>query len=675
MSKARDIADLVSAGNILADGAIATTEITGVTATSTELNYTDITTLGTVEASKVVTANSQGTIKIASDGSYSPTDNAIVLGTGSEFRLFEDSSGSNIVGSNNIDLYTDGSITLYSGVPTSIPLETMATFVGDGAVSLRYDNVTKFATTSTGIDVTGTADMDTLSIGGTAVTATAAELNILDGVTATTTELNYVDGVTSNIQTQLDSLGGNSRDFTATGAITAGDIVGLLSDGTVSSLTAESIGTLSSASSASGDISYVDTDIKNGVVAVVYRDGNNSSYPTLILGTISGTSVTWGTAQVIATDSSAYFSIALNSTASHGVVSYNNFSGTNAKIRCFSISGTTATFGTTIGVGSAGVEDAALTFVSDTEIGFYSQQESGGSAFALQRSGTTLTAGSAVDVCADDSAQNSAAMQIYDSTNGDIHLAWQNNQEKCYVSTYTVSGTTVTKVDEIQIYDAGSTATRGHLISATNTANTFISVISDYAGTDQLVGSVYTYDGTSLTLLDNYQFPDVQRSNFMTHATGLVHLGNNNFVVLGFLDGSNVISFALLELNSSNELVFRGKKLTDKVRLNDDGYRSNMGHRDSDSGKVFYVGELNAAGATGDYPSAYNFVHTDVLSGNWVGIAESTVADGATVTCTTLGGVNSNQTGLNIGEELKQLNYKVGTALSTTEVLITGADR
>lgn len=37
------------------------------------------------------------------------------------------------------------------------------------------------------------------------VTATAAELNILDGVTTTTAELNYVDGVTSDIQTQLDS--------------------------------------------------------------------------------------------------------------------------------------------------------------------------------------------------------------------------------------------------------------------------------------------------------------------------------------------------------------------------------------------------------------------------------------------------------------------------------------
>lgn len=36
------------------------------------------------------------------------------------------------------------------------------------------------------------------------ITSTTAELNLLDGVTATTAELNYVDGVTSAIQTQLD---------------------------------------------------------------------------------------------------------------------------------------------------------------------------------------------------------------------------------------------------------------------------------------------------------------------------------------------------------------------------------------------------------------------------------------------------------------------------------------
>lgn len=46
---------------------------------------------------------------------------------------------------------------------------------------------------------------DKFMIGGTAVTTTADELNILDGVTATSTELNYVDGVTSAIQTQMDT--------------------------------------------------------------------------------------------------------------------------------------------------------------------------------------------------------------------------------------------------------------------------------------------------------------------------------------------------------------------------------------------------------------------------------------------------------------------------------------
>lgn len=36
------------------------------------------------------------------------------------------------------------------------------------------------------------------------ITATASEINVLDGITASTAELNYTDGVTSNIQTQLN---------------------------------------------------------------------------------------------------------------------------------------------------------------------------------------------------------------------------------------------------------------------------------------------------------------------------------------------------------------------------------------------------------------------------------------------------------------------------------------
>lgn len=49
----------------------------------------------------------------------------------------------------------------------------------------------------------------------TDVTATASELNVLDGITATTTELNYTDGVTSNIQTQLNGKAASSHTHTS----------------------------------------------------------------------------------------------------------------------------------------------------------------------------------------------------------------------------------------------------------------------------------------------------------------------------------------------------------------------------------------------------------------------------------------------------------------------------
>lgn len=51
----------------------------------------------------------------------------------------------------------------------------------------------------------------TYSLSSFGITASAAELNKLDGCTATTTELNYVDGVTSNIQTQLNGKASSSH--------------------------------------------------------------------------------------------------------------------------------------------------------------------------------------------------------------------------------------------------------------------------------------------------------------------------------------------------------------------------------------------------------------------------------------------------------------------------------
>jgi len=68
------------------------------------------------------------------------------------------------------------------------------------------------------------------------VTATAAELNLLDGVPAglTTTEIGYLDGVTGNIQTQLDAKAGSLTDLgvtastsTLNGAVTTGKSIAM----------------------------------------------------------------------------------------------------------------------------------------------------------------------------------------------------------------------------------------------------------------------------------------------------------------------------------------------------------------------------------------------------------------------------------------------------------------
>ena len=108
-------------------------------------------------------------------------------------------------------VYTDGGITynpstnlltLGTGNLTSLQLGGVA--VTSTAAELNIlDGVTATASELNILDgVTSTAAELNILDG---VTATAAELNILDGVTATTVELNYTDGVTSNIQTQLDA--------------------------------------------------------------------------------------------------------------------------------------------------------------------------------------------------------------------------------------------------------------------------------------------------------------------------------------------------------------------------------------------------------------------------------------------------------------------------------------
>ena len=173
MGKPRDLANLVATGNILADGAVAPAELTGVTATASELNILDGVTATATELNLM-------------DG---------VTATTAEL--------------NHVDGVTSN---VQTQMDTKAPV-ARPTFTG----------------TVTGPTINAST---ALQIGGVAVTATAAELNIMDGVTATATELNIMDGVTSTA-TELNILDGvtattaelNYNDITTLGTSQASKVV------------------------------------------------------------------------------------------------------------------------------------------------------------------------------------------------------------------------------------------------------------------------------------------------------------------------------------------------------------------------------------------------------------------------------------------------------------------
>ena len=88
----------------------------------------------------------------------------------------------------------------------------------------------------------------TYSLSSFGVTATAAELNRLDGITATTAELNYTDGVTSNIQTQLNGKAASSHTHPVSQVTGLTASRALISDGSghpaVSAVTSTELGYL-----------------------------------------------------------------------------------------------------------------------------------------------------------------------------------------------------------------------------------------------------------------------------------------------------------------------------------------------------------------------------------------------------------------------------------------------
>ena len=169
----------------------------GVTATAAEINIIDgdtSATSTTLAAADRVIVNDNGTMKQVALSDFETFFESALDTTSNITTVGALNSGSITSGFGNID--TGSSTITTTGLITGGSLDIDDVVINGSTIGHTDD--TDLMTVANGVlTVAGEVSMTTLDIGGTNVTSTAAELNILDGVTATAAELNILDGVTS----------------------------------------------------------------------------------------------------------------------------------------------------------------------------------------------------------------------------------------------------------------------------------------------------------------------------------------------------------------------------------------------------------------------------------------------------------------------------------------------
>ena len=134
---------------------------------------------------------------------------------------------------------------------------------------------------STNLLTLGTAALTSLKIGGVAVTSTAAEINLLDGVTSTTAELNILDGVTATAAELniLDGITSSVSELNILDGVTSTAAELNILDGVTS--TAAELNLLDGVTATTAELNLLD-GVTATTVELNYVDGVTSNVQTQI---------------------------------------------------------------------------------------------------------------------------------------------------------------------------------------------------------------------------------------------------------------------------------------------------------------------------------------------------------------------------------------------------------
>jgi len=504
----------------------------------------------------------------------------------------------------------------------------------------------------------------------------------LDGVTATTAEINYLDGVTSNIQTQFNSIS-PSPTFTATasGSIANGKPCIIKADGNVAQvgLTASDPPTKGTAAEfeAGGLGSYASSvyDPDTNRIIVVYSDAGDSDKGKVAVGTVSGTGISFGTPVEFAANSSTVGPVTYDTNENKVVIAYtDNGNSSYGTAIVGTVSGTSISFGSAVVYNSGEATEQGITFDSSNNkvvICYRDNANSNhGTAIVGTVSGASISFGSEVSYNSANSTNNTAT---FDSSNNKVVIAYRDGGNSNYGTAIvgTVSGTSISFGSEVVF--AGSSAVQFNSAVFDSSNNKVVIAYRDDGNSGYGTTIVGTVSGTSISFGTAVVFA----SSGTVYAKAAFDSGLNQ-VGIAWRDDNDgqALDFRVGTVSGTSISFGTSIELAADVEQSPIAYDSSSGrfvvayHDDGDSSKGKAVVVTTSA--------------TSLTTENYIGIAEYAAADTETATVLIKGGVSTTQSSLTpgqtyfvqgdgtIGTSADSPSVTAGTAVTSTKLIVKG---
>jgi hypothetical protein len=357
--------------------------------------------------------------------------------------------------------------------------------------------------------------------------------------------------------------------------------------------------TFADASTTPLGISY---DANAGKVVIIFYDDGNSNYGTAVVGTISGTDISFGTEVVYNSANSYGGGIAYDINAQKHLIAYRD-SDNRGKARVGTVSGTSISFGTEAQFESSTFYYGDVTYdeTAQKSIIFWNRGFGSGQAVVATISGTDVTYGSIAEFSS--SALGSEGPEgAYDATSQKVVVAYSDGGNSNYgtAKVCTISGTSVS-FGSAQVYNSTAEAMTG-----LGAGGGKLVVAYSINSTSKGKLNVGTVSGTSISWGSAVEFEDAQVEN-----TAVAYDSTAGRFVIAYRDQGNssagtsiVFAAVTTNLTSENFIGFAENDCTDNglatIQL---GGSVNNKQTSLTAGQTYFVQTDGTIGTTADSPS------------------------------------------------------------------------